>query len=88
MGKVRSVQENYIQELSEVSRSQKAYARDAILWLLTRCPHSKTDISEHFGLPADIVSLVVDELLKAGRIEQKSGKQALLTLREPFKNFN
>ncbi|MBC7105655.1 MAG: hypothetical protein H5T97_06935, partial [Firmicutes bacterium] len=52
--------ENYITLGSRaigISQRQKVLARDAILWLLKRHPHSEEDIAEHFGLPQDLVAV-------------------------------
>lgn len=87
MGRVRRVQENYISKATEVNRSQKSYAKEAILWLLARGPQTEEDISEHFGLSNDIVSLIAEELVITGRIQRHSGNQALLTIRDPFKKI-
>lgn len=84
MGRVRREQDNYISKATEVNRSQKAYAKDAILWLLARGPHTKEEISEHFGLSDDVVSLIAEELVKRGRVQRQSGNQALLAIKDLF----
>lgn len=85
MGRVRRERENYISKATEVNRSQKAHAKEAVLWLLARGPHTEEEISEHFGLSADVVSLLAEELIKTGRIQRQARNQRLLALRDPFK---
>lgn len=85
MGRLRKEQENYISYTTAINRSQKAYAKDAVLWLLTRGTQTEADISEHFGLPVDVVSLIVEELEKSGRVQRQSGSQSQLKLKNPFR---
>jgi len=85
LGRLRKEQENYISYATAINRSQKAYAKDAVLWLLARGTQTEEDISEHFGLPVDVVSLIVNELEKTGRVQRQSGSQSLLKLRNQFK---
>lgn len=85
MGRLRKEQENYISYATEVNRSQKAYAKDAVLWLLARGTQTEEDISEHFGLPENVVSLIVEELVKTRIVQRQSGSQSLLKLINPFK---
>lgn len=84
MGRVRREQENYISMDTGINRSQKNYAKEAILWLLSRGPQTEEDICEHFGLSKGIVSLIVEELRKAGRVHRKPGDPALM-LKDPFR---
>lgn len=85
MGRVSRKQENYISQDVEINRSQKASAKEAILWLLSRGPHSEEDISEHFGLAPEVVAMIVREMIKTGRIERQAGNRALLAPKDPFR---
>ncbi|MCL6560213.1 MAG: helix-turn-helix domain-containing protein [Firmicutes bacterium] len=87
MGRVRREQENYISGTASVNRSQKAYAKDAIIWLLARSPHTEVEISEHFGLPREVVSMIANELVKSGRIIRLSDSPSLFALKDPFQNI-
>lgn len=84
MGRVRRDQENYITD-SCINRSQKDYAKDAIIWLLARGSQTEKDISEHFGIPFNTVRLIIDELEKRGRVQRQYENKGLLKLRDPFR---
>jgi len=85
LGRVNRKQENYISRDTGINRSQKTYAKEAVLWLLSLGPQTEEDISEHFGLSMGIVAVIVEELIRTGRIERQAGNRALLALRDPFK---
>lgn len=79
--------ENYITLGSRpvgISQRQKVLARDAILWLLKKHPHSEEDIAEHFGLPQDLVVMLVRELERAGRVVRTPGPRPLLRAQDPL----
>ncbi|MCL6638158.1 MAG: hypothetical protein K6T80_00575 [Firmicutes bacterium] len=87
MSRVRREQENYISSLDGINRSKKSSAKEAILWLLGRGPHTEDEIAEHFGLPGEIVSQIAGELIKAKRVVRQPGVKGMLALRDPFKNL-
>lgn len=79
--------ENYITpglRAVAISQRQKVLARDAILWLLKKHPHSEEDIAEHFGLPQDLVAMLVRELERAGRVVRTPGPRPLLRAQDPL----
>lgn len=53
---------------SSISRSQKTSAKKAILWLLSKAPHTVDEIADHFGISAVLVKFLMEELICSGQI--------------------
>lgn len=86
MGGVRKSREDYL-TVTRLNRSQKASAKDAVVWLLKRSPCSGEDIAEHFGMQRELVSQLVDELLRSGRIARLPGQEGTLVFRDPLEKW-
>lgn len=83
MGGIRREREDYIPTTGPANRHQKILAKEAIVGLLKNGKHTPRDIAEHFGIGVDVVSELVEELVKAGRVDRVSGKKKLLGLKNP-----
>jgi len=68
MGGIRKHKENYIPLTGILSRNQKNLAKEAIVWLLSKRMHTSVGIAEHFGMPVEIVTGIVNEMEKRGRV--------------------
>lgn len=83
MGGIRREREDYIPTAGPANRSQRILAKEAIVGLLKKGRHTPREIAEHFGIGVEVVSELVEELVKAGRVDRVSGKRALIGLKSP-----
>ncbi|MCL6611377.1 MAG: winged helix-turn-helix domain-containing protein [Peptococcaceae bacterium] len=80
MGGIRKEREDFIPESGPVNRNQRVLTKEAIMSLLRKGRHTPREIAEHFGLSVNVVSELIDELVRAGRVRREAGKRPLVRL--------
>lgn len=83
MGGIRREREDYIPNTGPANRNQRIQAKEAIVGLLKKGRHTTREIAEHFGIGTDVVNELIDELVKAGRVDRLGGKRPLVGLKGP-----
>ncbi len=58
----------YINDPKKVSKSQMNCAKEAILWLLSKTPHTVYEIAEHYALSPELVKFLIEELVRSGML--------------------
>lgn len=86
MGGIRREKEGYIPVSGPVNKNQKILTKEAIVVLLRKGRQSHRQIAEHFGLTEGVVQALLNELVKAGRVERVGGSCYLIEVPYPFKN--
>lgn len=86
MGGMRKSKEDYL-TVSHLNRSQKASAKEAVIWLLRHSPCSGDDIAEHFGMQGELVALLVNELIRSGRVSRMPGQENILVFKDPLEKW-
>lgn len=81
MGGIRREREDYIPTTGPANRNQRILAKEAIVGLLKKGRHTPREIAEHFGIGLDVVSELIEELVKAGRVDRVSGKRTIIDLK-------
>lgn len=57
----------------KISLTQKTSAKKAILWLLSKAPHTITEIADHFEMSTKLVECLLEELIKSGLVKKGQG---------------
>ncbi|MFZ5650493.1 MAG: winged helix-turn-helix transcriptional regulator [Bacillota bacterium] len=86
MGGIRKEREGYIPPSGPVNRNQKIMAKEAILVLLRNGSHTPREIAEHFGLSAETVNSLIDELVRSGRVHRLRGRRNHIALKNTCKS--
>lgn len=82
MGGIRREREGYIPKSGPANRNQKIQAKEAFIRLLGKGRHTPREIAEHFGMSAEVVNELIDELIKSGQVERMPGSRTLVGLRD------
>jgi DNA-binding Lrp family transcriptional regulator len=88
MGGIRKEREGFIPKSGPANRNQRILAKEAIVGLLRNGRHTPREIAEHFELSVEVVSELIEELVKAGRVQREAGKRSLVRLKEPLEMKN
>ncbi|WP_418791598.1 hypothetical protein [Phosphitispora sp. TUW77] len=56
-----------------VSHTQKKHAKDAIVWLLSKMPHSTEEVADHFGMSNELAKHLLDELISGDMVDKAKG---------------
>lgn len=51
-----------------LSYSQRKSAKKAILWLLSKAPHTVDEIAEHFALSPELIKVLLQEITRSGML--------------------
>lgn len=51
-----------------IGRVRKKFAKEAILWLLSKTSHSAREIADHFAISPQLVQYLITELTKDKRV--------------------
>ncbi|MHB8156597.1 MAG: FeoC-like transcriptional regulator [Desulfocucumaceae bacterium] len=86
MGGIRKEKEGYMLAGRPASRNQKILAKEAIVGLLAKGRHTSFEIAEHFGLSKETVEMLVDDLVRAGRVVRAKERPNHITLRSSWKS--
>jgi DNA-binding CsgD family transcriptional regulator len=70
--------------LRGISYIQKKSAKKAILWLLSKSPHSIEEIAEHFALSPELVNFLIQELMRSGKVAMETNQLRYQTSRQAF----
>lgn len=62
-----------ITELTKISYTQKRVTQKAILWLLSKAPHTVEEISDHFEISSELVKYLIMKLTKANLVIEEYG---------------
>lgn len=60
-GRTELISEDLV-DLRNISYTKKKQAEEAIMWLLSKAPHSVEEIADHFCLSPDLVKHILDPL--------------------------
>ncbi|MDT3701140.1 MAG: transposase family protein [Thermincola sp.] len=70
-GKTDLISEEII-DLRTISFTKKKQAEEAIMWLLSKAPHSVEEIADHFCLSPDLVKHILDPLVAKLAVVEES----------------
>lgn len=56
----------------ELSYSQISSAKKAILWLLSKAPHTIDEVAGHFALSPELVQFLITELIISGELKSET----------------
>lgn len=73
-----------IKHPSNMGEKRKRFCKKAIIWLLSKAPHSITEIAAHFEISPELVQCLIDELVANKRIVKLADSnryQAMLEVR-------
>lgn len=65
-----------------LSSTKKQNTKTAIVWLLSKAPHSVGEIADHFAINPKLVTRLLGELLEKGTIKKKRGNPIRYTVNE------
>lgn len=57
-----------------ISNTQKISAKKAIVWLLSKAPHTVAELADHFEMSPELVNHLLEELLVNKTIQKKHGR--------------
>lgn len=52
----------------QLSYSQKKSVKKAILWLLSKTPHTVGEVADHFALSPELVKSLMTEFIRSGKL--------------------
>lgn len=70
-GKTDLISEQII-DLRTISFTKKMQAEEAIMWLLSKAPHSVEEIADHFCLSPDLVKHILDPFVAKLAVVEES----------------
>ncbi len=74
---------NKIKHPGNIGKLKKTCAKRAILWLLSKAPHSVKEIADHFEISPELIKFFIGELIadkKVVKLEESSRYKVTLNL--------